>query len=77
MDMELLRAIDAYRKDELSSFDVKLQHTQYDLKKLPFSKCSNILENIEPQILEYRMEFLVDLSLKTSQLLRFTFFEAE
>ena len=75
--MELLRAIDLYREKKLKDFDVTLQHTQYDIKKLPFSKCSNILEGFESQILEYRMEFLVDLSLKTSQLLRFTFFEAE
>ena len=37
MDLELLRAIDLYKEKKLSKFDVTLQHTQYDLKNLPFS----------------------------------------
>ena len=60
MDMELLRAIDLYREKELSKFDVNLQHTQYDLKKLPFSKCSNILEGLEhPRSLHHEYQSLV------------------
>jgi len=52
---------------------------QYEIGKMPLSKIGLLSKQIETnsEILQYRLRFLVDMSSKTQQILRFTYFEAE
>lgn len=61
----------------MASYEEKLQYTQYDIRKLPLSKISSIREQYREEILEYRMQFLIDLSLRTNLLQRYTYYEAD
>mgnify|MGYP000356618526 CR=1 FL=1 len=56
-----------------------MQPMQYEIGKMPLSKIGLLSKQIETnsEILQYRLRFLVDMSSKTQQILRFTYFEAE
>ena len=61
-DMELLRAIDSYRKESLSDIDPKVfQPSQIDVNKLPLSAISP-LKDVAVQTLQNRARLLVEFS---------------